>query len=156
MIGHRRNEFAPGGTPVTEPPTQEPRMVGHRRNEFAPGGTPVTELTTQEPRMIGKARNESGPRPMPGSALCTRFVTELTAQEPRMIGKARNESGPRPMPGYSQSQRRTCWNSNQSRVRSNTMSQAPSSRKRWLVPGMITRRLPSFIPRRARTSDMRM
>ena len=39
---------------------------------------------------------------------------------------------------YIQSLISTCSNSNQSRVRSSTMSQAPSSRNRWLAPGMIT------------------
>ena len=39
---------------------------------------------------------------------------------------------------YSQSHSKTCWKVNQSLVRSSTISQAPSSSKRWLVPGRIT------------------
>ena len=48
--------------------------------------------------------------------------------------------------GQLQSLSSTCSNSNQSLVRSSTISHAPSSRKRWLAPGMITSLDCSLIP----------
>lgn len=77
----------------------------------------------------------------------------------RLGGAAKTPASDRPKRGvthYSQSQSRTSSYINQSRSRSSTMSQAPSSRKRWVAPGMKTSFAPSLIRLKAWMSSMRI